>query len=152
LNTTNVTRHDFKGPEQALKINSRRCVLVPDSDDCLPLGPRVIYKFEAVPYQTGIPFVGMKKIDRPVLSRLVIVPEGSHDLAFDRPFAREQQIWRSLRANGPVAVQPLIQVCSYDFDELRFSVWANSRLKILTRYPASVDENQCIRNALDDGR
>jgi hypothetical protein len=83
-------------------------MFVPNHHGCFLLKAPQFKQLEAITNRADAPFVGVQKIDGPVLGFLPVVPERTSDLELQRPVPAKEEIWRPLRGNEAVISVELV--------------------------------------------
>jgi hypothetical protein len=105
-------------------------------------------QLETVSDEADVAFVGVEQVDGPVLCLITVVPEWAGQLDLESPFSREEQVWRPLGSSVSAIRGQRIEVLGDGRQELRLTIWANTRLKVFERDATAINSDQRCSNVI----
>src|SRR4051794_20767692 len=95
----------------------------------------------------------MKHVHGPMTGRFSVVTERTNNLELNCPFIANEEVWRSLRANGTFVFRKFIEAIRYHPHEPNLSKWPNTGLKRptsrFTLCSRFINVNDCISGIAD---
>src|SRR5712692_3193713 len=144
------SRNELEGFQKRSQADPRWSVLIANDYRCFTFGAAKLLQLETVSDKADVSLVGVEEVDGPILCLVPVVSKRTREFELEPPPAGDQKVRRSLGSSCCAVRGQRVEVFGHGAQELRLTIRANTRLKLLEGDSTGIDGDQRFSNVLND--